>query len=209
MPEQPIPNFDLPSDDIAFPDGRYLFALGAVRPVNGEDGSLEAVLNDLWVIKYIGTEAQPANDVRIKVKEGKEVLMSQRGVRVVERYPLPTKLPKLAWRAKAFFAKFDSVVEQNTGKIDDYGQPILKKQVDWSRVKTHYGQVFTANMAYVTGKAGKRYRNIDYETIELTGQKIPANEMELIEKRYEEKRKAEEVTSAESTAAPGLPDLPF
>lgn len=210
MPEQDIPNFEVPEEELRFPEGFYLCALGGLKPLYSQNDpqELEAVTNDIWVLKFSGTTLNPANEMRIVIKDN-NVVMGTHGVRIVERYPNPKIMPKLAWRMRAFFSKLDCITEREitVGEAKE-----TKREVDWKKVREKYGTVFRMNVIYQKGKNGKNYRNIDYESLELLGQSISADHMKMIEEKYSALRALEESESSGGAPAetpPGLEDLPF
>ena len=200
---KPLPSWNVPDEDVKFPEGWYIFALGGVRAVYNKDDpdSIDAMVNDLWVVKYVGTDLNPVSDVRIMFKDNK-LTMGAHGVRIVERYPNPAFMPKLAFRARAFFAKFDVFDEVKTGDR-------TQKMVSWQRVASKYGTIFKAMVFYNKGKNGKSYRNFDYEGLEVLDQRISADQMKAIEERYASLKAQEDNANTKVEAPPGVSDLPF
>lgn len=203
-----IPNFTVPEQDFAFPAGLYVFAFGEIKGVFSEGNTFpEAVLHELWVLRYLGNEDMAADEKRIEVIDN-FVRMGLRGVKLVERYPNPALKPTLAWRAKSFFSKFDCITDVPTGEMDEVtGKQFFTKVVDWKKVKAKYGVIFTAVVTYVESPKGGNYRNIDYKSIKPTGTFVPPEHMKLIEEKYEALRELE------NQSMPGKPasaeDLPF
>lgn len=203
--------WEAPDSEPAFSEGDYIFILGGIYPVHGEGSDTsqppDAILNDLWVLKYVGPPDKTLNQTRVTIKDGVANL-APKGARMVERYPNPAQFPKIAWRAGAFFSHFDCMEEVDTGKKDPDGKAIMKKFVDWKKVKLAYGTIFRASVVYRQGKEGKNYRNLDYESITLANQKVSPSDMKLIEDAYKAMREEKDVTSG-AEAPPGVSDLPF
>lgn len=201
---KPLPSWNIPDEEVRFPEGWYIFALGGVRALyNKEDvEAIDAMVNDLWVIKYNGTDLNPVSDVRILFKDGK-LVMGAHGVRIVERYPNPSIMPKLAFRARAFFGKFDVFDEVKVGDR-------VQKLVNWQKVASKYGTIFKAMVYYSKGKNGKSYRNLDYESLEVLDQRVTADQMKAIEERYASLKAQEDASEGKTVEAPpGVDDLPF
>jgi hypothetical protein len=212
MPNPPdIQPFDVTESESAFPAGRYLFALGGIHAVYPKDEATsvaDAVLNDIWVLKFLGNTDGDKPVIRIAMKDGKPI-MEIRGSKISERYPNPAKMPNMSWKAAAFFSKFEGVIEQiPLGGFDANGDVKTKKVVDWKKVAQKYGTVFTASIVYSKSKKdGKSYRNFDYETLVVTAQAIPADDIRKIEEMYDS-LKAQ--SKAHVEAAPEkVEDLPF
>lgn len=173
-----IPPFEV--DQItspAFPAGSYIGALGKIIPIFGDDDipgkdAPIAVHNEIWVLKYLGVNGE-VSETRITITDG-NVIMSDRGVKIVERYPHPSRMPKLKWRASAFFSKFEC--------IDEIGEPPVKV-VNWNKVREKYGTIFHFTVSYSGGKDGKRYRNV--RDVEVTSSRITVDDMKKIEQHYE------------------------
>jgi hypothetical protein len=212
MPDPPdIQPFDVTESDSAYPAGRYLFALGGISAVYPKDEATsvaDAVLNDIWVLKFLGNTDGAKPVIRITMKEGKPV-MEFRGSKIVERYPNPSKQPNMSWKAAAFFSKFEGAIELiPLGTFDANGDMKTKKVVDWKKVAQKYGTVFSASIIYTKSKKdGKTYRNFDYETLTVTAQAIPVEDMKKIEQMYNS-LKAQSKATVES-APEKVEDLPF
>ena len=208
----PLPNWDVPEGDFAFPEGWYICAFGAIKAIYPEDNPSipDAVLHDIWVLKYRGTESKPEDVARIRIHDGR-VTMNTKGTHLSERYPHPTKMPKMAWRARSFFAPFDCITEITLPSFDAEGKPEKKKVVDWSKVQMAYGRLFRMRLAYSKAKEGnKSYRNIDYDSVEPLSEVITAGDMKIIEAQWDMMKKQEESTSGGSGAPPvKADDLPF
>ena len=202
-----IPNFTVPEQDISFPAGLYVFAFGGIKGVFSEDNTIpEAVLHELWVLRYLGNEDVSADEKRIEVNDT-TVKMRLKGVKMVERYPNPALKPTLAWRAKAFFGKFNCITDVPTGEVDEItGKQFFTKVVDWKKVRAKYGAVFTALITYVESPKGSNYRNIEYKSIKVTDNYIPPEHMKLIEEKYQALQK-ENQSSVDTPA--DVDDLPF
>jgi hypothetical protein len=198
-----IPNFYVPDTDAVFPAGLYICALGGLRSVRGKEDKSKviAVLNDVWIIKYHGTEDSPADQLRISIKDGM-VDMSERGAKMVERYPNPAEMPSMAWKSRAFFSHFDALVEDPKTK---------EKYVDWSRVAAQKGRVFQVSVVYNKSK-GKNYRNLEYDTLQLDSRKIAPADMQKIENHYADMMRERNKSKSDSTNTPDTKiddDLPF
>ena len=217
---QDIAPFDVTDSDQAFPAGNYLFALGGINAVypkdNPEAKDPDAVNSDVWALKYLGgsdNNAKPS--VRITIKDGKVIMDSIRGVKIVERYPHPRLFPKMQFKASGFFSKFDGCIEEvEVGGFDASGDVKKKKIINWKKVQAKYGTVFQATLHYtkVRPKPGKKaddrsFRNFDYTTITPTAAVIPADDMRKIEEMYDSLKKQSEAQTTE--APPSASDLPF
>lgn len=213
-----IKPFETAEQEFAFPAGKYLCVLGNVRPVypEGERGTPDAVLNDIYVTKYLGTTGEPKDEIRITFKDGKPIFVKggTRGVKMIERYPNPAKLPALKWKAKAFFDKFEGCITVITSGLDSAGDAKNATVVDWMKVRQKMGTVFKVDIVYGKGKGGKQYRNLDYESIVVSNTQVPLEDMKKIEALYEKTYKAEKDVAAGATSTVAAPstdveDLPF
>lgn len=212
-----IEPFEVTDGEMSFPAGPYLFAIGKIKamyPKEGDSKEPEAVTNDIWVIKYIGdTDNNAKPHMRITFKDGVPTLHGIKGVKIVERYPNPKIMPKMSWRASAFFSKFPGAIEEITlASFDSDGNPQKKKVVVWTKVQSMYGLVFSGNIVYKPNKDKTRnYRNFDYGTILVTDNKIPVDDMKKIEELYDSLKKEDEDSSKTSTpsAKDELEKLPF
>jgi hypothetical protein len=214
--EQDIQPFEVTDAEMSFPAGKYLFVIGKIKAMYSKEGDStepEAVTNDLWVVKYIGgTDNNAKPHMRITFKDGVPTLHGIKGVKLVERYPNPKIMPKMSWRASAFYSKFPNAIEEITlASFDAEGNPKKKKVVVWKNIQAMYGLVFEASLVYKPNKDKSRtYRNFDYPTIVPSDNKIPADDMRKIEELYDALKKQDE---APSTSAPSaedsLKDLPF
>jgi len=216
LPSVDIQPFEVSDANVSFPAGKYLFVLGgikAVYPKEGDSQEPEAVTNDLWVIKFLGNPDDAIKPhTRITFKDGTPILDSVKGVKIVERYPNPKLMPKMSWRAKAFYSKFPTAIEEITlASFDSNGDAKKKKVVVWKNIQRMYGLVFEASLVYKPNKDSSRtYRNFDYQTINPTESKVPADDMKKIEELYDELKKQDEVTpSSAPTAESALSGLPF
>jgi len=210
-PDAAIPNsWEVPDKEPAFPEGNYLAVLGGIHPVTDDSGAVIAVNSDIYILKYQGTDALPKDDVRVTIKEGK-VMMAPKGSKLVERYPSPMKMPKMAWKARGFFSNFNCIAETETGRMLPNGEKEKKSLIDWQLVKMAAGSVFRFSIAYNKGKDGKSYRNISYDSIQVLEQRVTAADLKKIEEEYELMRKAADVEAAggEYSAPPSADDLPF
>lgn len=214
-----LPNFRVPSEGVAFPEGYYVAVMGGVQPVYPKDQEVakntppEAILHTMWILKYQGTEDNPQDDKRITLKDGKVNMGSIRGVKLIERYPNPTLKPKMAWRMKAFFDNFPDVMEEvSTGRTDPNGKPVVERYVNWNKVKLLYGRVVRIKLVYVKDRTdpNKSYRNIAYDDVEVFENVVPADDMKKIEGMFHALKSAEEQEKENPTAPPpDADDLPF
>jgi len=214
--EQDIQPFEVTDAEMSFPAGKYLFAIGKIKamyPKDSDSTEPEAVTADLWVIKYIGgTDNNAKPHMRITFKDGVPTLHGIKGVKLVERYPNPKIMPKMSWRASAFYSKFTNAIEEITlASFDSEGNAKKKKVVVWKNIQAMYGLIFEASLVYKPNKDKSRtYRNFDYPTIVPGDSKIPADDMRKIEELYDALKKQDE---APSTSAPSadkeLEALPF
>lgn len=216
-----IPNFDLPEKgDKVFPAGKYLCAFGRIKPVYMEgmtSGMPLAVIHDMWIVKYLGTEDKVESQTRIARDENNDVTMdTHHGTRVFERYPSPVENPKMAWKSRSFFEKFKCVDTTTLTEFKNDGTPKTKTVVDWTKVQAAVGTLFTLEFIYNEGKvkngedAGKtrNFRNIDYETIVVLDNKIPVESIKAMEVLWQKLKDAED--SGTTVAEPTSPDdLPF
>lgn len=210
------PSWEVPDIDVSFPAGEYIFALGMVRPAYDKDADPTtavpvAVLNEIWVLKFLGTEEAPMQQERIISKDG-QVTMGIRGTKMVERYPNPTISPGMAWRAKAFFSKFECISEKNFGAGDAERKGV--KVVDWGKVREKFGTIFRGKLVYKPSKSDpdKRYRNFDYESIVVTGHRLEFLDMCAIQDTYATLKAAEDAKKAAggtAEAPASADDLPF
>lgn len=209
QPEPEIPNFGVPEQDFSFPAGLYVFAFGSIKGVFPENSSVpDAVLHELWALRYMGNEDKSADEKRINFVDGNPI-MSTHGVKIVERYPNPSVKPTMAWRAKSFFSAFECLTEIPSGGPDVVtGNQKFEKVVDWKKVRQKYGTVFTARILYAEAKSGGNYRNIDYRSLKITGTSIPVEQMKAIETKYSGLKALED--AGKDVVKPAVvDDLPF
>lgn len=206
-----IPPFEVDNVGVAFPEGMYLCALGKVTPLyhEGADPRVdlpEAVTNDVWILKYMGTAEKKDDQQRILIKDG-VVTLTTRGTKIVERYPNPHIKPNMKWRAAAFFSPFSCIDEITSTQ----GTP-PQKVVSWAKVKQKYGTLFKMQLIY-SSQGEKRYRNIKYDTLSVMEQAISAEHMHQIEKRYDELKESEKASESTGSGSPPPAltdsDLPF
>lgn len=205
-----LPNWEVGDGTFAFPEGEYYGAIGKLAPQYAKDADPRvseptAVSHEIWILKTLGEKGQQ----RINLKDGVVTMPSIKGVKLIEWYPNPRLKPNQKWKAAAFFGKFDclSAVPSSTGE-----QPV--KVVDWAKVKQKYGLVFKFSIIYVAAKdgSGKKFRNINNETITPIGTVIPADDMHKIEAIYDTKRAAEKAEQSGDVVTPASldeTDLPF
>jgi len=204
--EPQIPNFEVgDSGGFSFPEGAYYAAMGKLIPQYADEDDLHqnpiAVNHEIWILKRLDGDK---SEQRIDLRDG-NVSMKTKGTKLVERYPNPSLKPNMKWRAAAFFTKFDCISEVPNG-----ANPPLKV-VDWAKVKQKYGIVFKMILAYSESKnqPGKKYRNIQYDSIEMIGSSITSEDMHKIERTYDMLKESEKVPDQSAPAQISESDLPF
>jgi len=204
-----FPVFEFTDDDegkVAFPPGRYLFAIGKISPRENERGKSVAV--ELWCIKYSQSEkTAPEQRINYDQSTGKVTMQNYHGRKRTEYFVPPSENKKMAWKAMAFFSKFNCIKE-DFKSFDANGNPVTKKTVDWDKAIHLYGHVFSASITQ--RKSGDNvYSNIDYGSIEPTENTIPSDVMEKIEALYESLLPKDETNNTDFVQPSDADDLPF
>jgi hypothetical protein len=208
-------NWDAGDQTQAYPNGDYIFALGKLKAqykdTQTDKSEPSSIALEVWVIKFIGSSDTPAQ-TRITIKDGKAMMSGTRGTKRIEFFPNPKFMPKMAWKASAFFSKFEGCIEEIVlASFDENGDPKKKKVVSWKTVQSKYGLVFQAGLKWTESKKdGKMYCNFDMKTFQASESKIPADDMKKIEELYDSLKKQDEAPATSApTAEDALKDLPF